>query len=102
MTIVQVPYRRLKCHHTRLVFYIVENKTVFMKILKSNDYVRFADTVRFKCSLTLRLACLTPLVYSLRILEPSDTVGLDRRDMQRNCKANSWYQLGGHRHKAAT
>jgi hypothetical protein len=93
MTIVQVPCRS-KCHHTRLVFHIVENEIVFMKILKSNVHIRFADTVRFKCIVTSLLARLTPLFFyfSLRILEPSDTVGLDRRDMQRNCEANSRYQ----------
>lgn len=32
---------------------------------------------------------------------PPDTVGLDWRDVQRNRKANSRYQLGRHRHKAA-
>jgi hypothetical protein len=103
MTIVQVSYRS-KCHYTRLVFHIVENKMVFMKVLESNVYFRFADTVHLKCRVTSLLARLTPLFfsYSLLILEPSHTLGLDRRDMQRNCKANSRYQFGGHRHKAAT
>jgi hypothetical protein len=86
------------------MFHIVEIKIVLIKILKSNVFVRFADTVRFKCSVTSLPACLTPLFisFSLRILESPDTVGLDRRDMQRNRKANGRYQSGGHRHKAAT